>query len=107
MYGSIEMETPFFKMLHVYSRVIILILVSLPFEIKSTQQINVMISPVEPFAFFEDDTPELKGLEVKIIENFGKKFKFQIKFVVWNESLNEVFSSKNRTHNFLKLTQNL
>lgn len=93
-------------MIQVNSFVISLILVSLPFGVESTRKITVMVSQLKPFAFFDNGTRMLKGLDVKIVENFGKKLNLQIEYVTANESLNEVFSSGNRIQDFFKSAQN-
>lgn len=77
--------------------VINLILICSIFEAKSTQMVNVMLSQIDE-AFMR--------LDMKIVENFGKKFNFQIEYITSNESLNEMFSSEDRIRNFFELTQN-
>lgn len=75
-------------------------------EIKSIQTFNVMISPAEPFAYFDVKQNTFKGLDVEIIRNFGRKFNLKMNYFVTNETLNNVFSSKNRLDKFLKSKQN-
>lgn len=76
----------------------IVISLILIFSTLEAKKINVMLSQVEQAA---------NGLDMKIVENFGKKFDLQIEYVKTNESLNEIFSSEDRIRNFLKFTQNL
>lgn len=48
-----------------------------------------MVSPSKPFAFYENQS--FKGLDVLIVENFAKKYKLKIKYILANESLNKQF----------------
>lgn len=54
---------------------------------------------MKPFVFYENRS--LKGLEVDMIENFAKKIKLGIEYIVTNESLNGVFNSEDRAKGFL------
>lgn len=64
-----------------------------------------MVSPAEPFAYFDAKNHYLNGLDVKIINNFAKKYNLKINYVVTNENLNEAFNSENRVDNFLESIQ--
>lgn len=68
-------------------------------ESKSIKTITVMVSQSKPFAFYENQA--FKGLDVNIIENFAKKFKLNIKYVLANESLFAVFSTPDKLNNYI------
>lgn len=70
-------------------------------------QLTVMASPIEPFVILSPNKSELIGLDVKIIENFAKRFKVEAKFIMTNESLLEMFSSDDRTARFLRSVKHL
>lgn len=72
------------------------------FGMKPVQKrITVMVSLAEPFAFFDNKKQALDGLDVKIIENFGRKFDLKINYIVVNETLNEVFGSEDHFRSFM------
>lgn len=70
-------------------------------------QLTVMASEIEPFVVYSPNKSELIGLDVKIIENFAKRFKVKVKFIMTNESLLEIFSSDDRTAHFLRSIRHL
>lgn len=70
------------------------------FVIASAREITVMVSQMKPFAYYEENS--FKGIEIDILENFGKRFKLNIKYLEANETLNEIFSNHNQTKHFLK-----
>lgn len=76
-------------------------------EVISINQLKIMASPIEPFVIYNPNQNTLIGFDVKIIENFAKRFNFEAKFVTTNESLLEVFSSDNRTIHFLRSVEHL
>lgn len=69
--------------------IVILPLIFESSESKSISEISVMVSPSKPFAFYENGL--FKGLDVNIVENFARKFKLKIQYILANESLNEIF----------------
>ena len=66
-------------------------------EAKSLDKLTVMMSQANPFAFHENGV--FKGLEVKIVENFAKKLKLNVNYILANESLNEIFLTDGRFEN--------
>lgn len=71
-----------------------------PVEIESKQKITVMFSQTEPFIHYKKTDRALQRLDFKIMENFGKKFKFDIEYVLANETLNEAFSTEDHFERF-------
>lgn len=71
------------------------------FEVTSINQLTIMASTIKPFVVYHPNQSTLIGLDVKIIENFAKRFNCEAKFIMTNESLLEIFSSNNRTIHFL------
>ena len=69
-------------------------------EAKSLDKLTVMMSQANPFAFHENGV--FKGLEVKIVENFAKKFKLNVRYIHATESLNEMFVTEGRFVNATK-----
>lgn len=86
---------------------ITLLFILLPLEMISSRKITVMVSQSEPFAIFKNENPKFKGLDTTIVENFGRKYHFQIEYIKANESLKEVFSSENRTEIFFESIKDL
>lgn len=70
-------------------------------------QLTIMASVVEPFVTYHSNQSALIGLDVKIIENFAKRFKLEPKFIMTNQSLLEVFTSDDRAARFLRSVQHL
>lgn len=66
----------------------------------STKKINVLISKTDSFVENSIGKRALERLELKIIENFGIKFKKEIEYIVANETLNEIFSREDRSETF-------
>lgn len=62
------------------------------------RKITVAISERRPFVTV-DQNGRQSGLDVSIIENFAKKFHFQVEYVKINQSLNSVFSMKDFNEN--------
>lgn len=56
-------------------QLITFIVISLPIvEVNSLRTIKVVASSAEPFKFFKNGKQTLDGLDMKIVDNFGKKF---------------------------------
>lgn len=68
--------------------------------IKIPKEIFVAFSARVPFVY-RSKTGKLKGLDILIIENFAKKLKFNVKYVEYNTSFNEMFSKEETFKNFL------
>lgn len=68
-------------------------------EAKSVKKVTVMLSQNYP--------PALERLEMSILENFGKKFKRTIEYIITNETLNFVFNSESRFKGFSKTAEYL
>lgn len=64
------------------------------------KEIFIAFSARVPFVY-RSQMGELKGLDILIIENFAKKLKFNIKYVEYNTSFNEMFSKEETFKNFL------
>lgn len=64
---------------------------------KTVQNVAVLLS--------KNHSSALKRLEVKILENFGRKFNLSVDYVTSNDSLNCVFDSKTRFERFLNSTE--
>lgn len=82
-----------------------ILIVALAFQLneaRSMESIKVMVSQAEPFTYFDVKSQSLMGLDIEIIKNFAKKFKLKAKFILMNESLNELFTSENRIKHFTK-----
>lgn len=61
---------------------------------KNSREITVMVSnQAEPFVIYESNRKLLKGFDVEIMDNFAKKLRLTVKYIMVNESLNEIFSS--------------
>lgn len=73
-------------------------------EAKLSHKLTVMASQIKPFVFYENRL--LKGLEVDMIENFAKQFNLSIEYIVTNESLNEIFNSKDHAEKWFKSIKN-
>lgn len=76
-------------------------------DVTSINQVTIMASPIEPFVVYNPNQSKLIGLDVEIIENFAKKFNFEVKFIMTNESVLEIFSSDDRTIHFLRSVEHL
>lgn len=63
------------------------------FNSSSNRSLTVMAFIAEPFVIYDRKSSTLKGLDVDIIENFAKKFNLHVKFLLSNESLNELFEA--------------
>lgn len=63
-------------------------------------------SAAEPFVIYDREKGAFGGVEVKIIENFARKFSHTIAFIYANVSLNNVFSTENRFQDFHQSIQN-
>lgn len=72
--------------------------------LKSIRKITVMASQVHPYVF-HDKQQSVRGLDVDIIENFAKRFNFDIEYVIRNKSLKEVFSSEELFDKFVQSIQ--
>ena len=83
-------------------KILIVVLAFQLIEAGSMKSIKVMVSQTEPFAYFDAKNQSLMGLDVEIVNNFAKKFKLKVKYIVLNESLNELFTSENRIEPFTK-----
>lgn len=103
---SIKGKFYFFKMFQQNRFILLLFLIYFTLNVYSMQTINVMVSRAEPFVNFKQETNTIDGLDIKLIENFGKKFNFNIKYIRSNESLNVVLRSKNQMQKFLKSKEN-
>lgn len=83
---------------------IILIISSELIESKSVDKITVLLSQMKLFAFRENHS--LKGLDIEILRNFGKKYNLEIEYVVANETLNEAFSTEKHFEYFTRSMRN-
>lgn len=68
-------------------------------ELGSYRKITVAVSERIPFVVL-DQNETLMGLDVQILENFAKKFKLQIDYVIVDASLNYVFSNEQEFRKF-------
>lgn len=69
---------------------------------QSLNKVTVMLSQTDPPIHRKIGNSALQRLEVNILENFAKKFKLKIEYIVTNETLNFVFNSKTRFKRFSK-----
>lgn len=69
-------------------------------DIPSDHKITVALSERKPFTYL-DQNGVPKGLDILIIENFAKKFKFQLDFIIVNSSLNYIFTNEEYLRDFL------
>lgn len=76
-------------------------------DVASINQLKIMASPIEPFVIYNPNQSTLIGLDVKIIENFAKRFNLETNFIITNESLLEIFSSDDRTTHFQRSVEHL
>ena len=81
---------------------IILFVILTFIEAKSVEKITVMLSQSDPSIRQKIGNFALQHLEAKLLENFGKKFKLKIEYIMTNETLNFIFSSKTRFKRFRK-----
>lgn len=90
-------------------RFLILILIFLikSFGTTPINQLTIMATPIEPFVAFSPNQSTPIGLDVKIIENFAKRFKLKVNFIMTNKSLLEIFSSDGRAVPFLRSIKHL
>lgn len=72
---------------------------------KFHSRVKVMVSNHEPFASFDEKQNVFKGLEVVIIENFGRKNNLSIEFIETKHDLLTVFSAADTFENFYKRTE--
>lgn len=94
-------------MFQLYFPKIAIFFIFLPLGMISSRKITVMVSQSEPFAVFNNEKQKFMGLDTKIVENFGRKYHFQIEYIKANVSLKEVFGSENRTDNFFESIKDL
>lgn len=87
--------------------VLILVFLINSFGTTPINQLTIMASPIEPFVAFSPNRSTPIGLDVKIIENFAKRFKLKVNFIMTNKSLLEVFSSDGRAVPFLRSVKHL
>lgn len=59
----------------------------------SDRLITVLASVAEPFVIYDKNSSIPNGLDVDIINNFAKQFNLQVKFLIANENLNEIFAN--------------
>lgn len=62
-------------------------------NLSSNRSLTVMAFIAEPFVIYDRKSTTLKGLDVDIIKIFAKKFNLHVKFLLSNESLNELFET--------------
>lgn len=67
---------------------------------KSTDKVTVAVSVREPFVVYDEKNKELKGMDITMLKEFGKKYRISMEFVKLNVKLNEIFSSENLFNNF-------
>lgn len=65
------------------------------------RKITVAVSEQKPFSYL-DQNGKPKGIDVEIIENFGRKFNLQIDYVPFNTSLNFQFINEKNFRRFSK-----
>lgn len=74
---------------------------SVSVELKSIETFAVMLTYSEHQSdYYHNTSHSFERLDLKLIENFGKKFKVHFEYIVTNETLNEVFSSEERFSRF-------
>lgn len=64
------------------------------------KEFSVAFSQQQPFVY-RNQYNTLMGLDVFIINSFAKKFHFQIKYIEFNTSLNEMFNKEEPMENDL------
>lgn len=77
--------------------------VSLIFSQKSNKPPNKLIviaSVREPFVVFDAKNNELRGLDVTLLREFGKKFNIPIEFMKLDVNLSEIIASDSKKFNF-------
>lgn len=80
--------------------VIFLLKITIVEGTKFPVEIFVAFSMRVPFVY-RSQTGESKGLDIMIIKNFARKLKFNVKYVEYNISFNEMFSKEETFANFL------
>lgn len=68
------------------------IVLFLTFDSSEQKSMFVMISQSDPF--FLRQSTSLRDLDVEIIENFAKTMKYQVKYIVINKTLGEIFDTE-------------
>lgn len=58
-------------------------------EINTQTKISVLLSRIEAFSGYDSENQLPNKLVAKIMDNFGKKFNFNIECVITNQTLNE------------------
>lgn len=85
---------------------IVVMLVSQPSAVWSTQKTTVLIPKAPPF-HSQRDMSALERLDFKLIETFAKKFKLDIEYITTNETLNEIFGTERGYNEFIRSIQGL
>lgn len=67
--------------------------------------IKVMVSNRAPFAFYDERKNIFKGLDVEIVENFGRKMNLAIELTKTNFDLLTEFSSADTFESFFNKTE--
>lgn len=91
-----------FQTMFYFKLVALLLLISTFNEAKDEKKVTVMLSRTDASIRRKNGNSALQRLEVKILENFAKKYKITIDYIVTNETLNFVFQSKTRSKRFSK-----
>lgn len=72
-------------------------------EMNSMKTVNVLIPKIEQISGHYNQKQLLHKLTFKIMENFSKKFKFNVEFVFTNETLHEILENEEHLKNTSQL----
>lgn len=73
-------------------------------ESKALNKVNVLVSQSKPFVILENRP--IKGLDIEILNMFGKKYNLEIEYIISNTSLNEAFCTDESFKHFTQSMKN-